>query len=160
MQFDEAINHLKGHGVPFAVHTHAPNRTMEDVANSQAFDMGRSLKALAFGVREQLVVAVVPGLNRLHYGNLARSLAVSRKLFRVLEPKEVEIVLGDVPGGVSPLQRDGVRVLFDKSVAQLDVVYCGSGRPDRTLELAAPDLLRVTKGELAPLMQQAPALAS
>lgn len=53
------------------------------------------------------------------------------------------------PGGVCPLPDSDVRCVADTAVAALDRAFCGSGRVDATLELAAADLLRVARAELA-----------
>jgi prolyl-tRNA editing enzyme YbaK/EbsC (Cys-tRNA(Pro) deacylase) len=39
----------------------------------------------------------------------------------------------------------------DSAAADLSHVYTGSGRVDRTLEIAMPDLLAITKARVLPL---------
>lgn len=45
--------------------------------------------------------------------------------------------------------RADVRCIADTALARLERAYCGSGRVDATLEVAAADLLRVARAELA-----------
>jgi prolyl-tRNA editing enzyme YbaK/EbsC (Cys-tRNA(Pro) deacylase) len=39
-------------------------------------------------------------------------------------------------------------VLLDQSILQLDVIICGTGRNDASLEIAARDLVRVAGGDV------------
>ena len=59
--------------------------------------------------------------------------------------------LAMAPGGVAPLPLRGATVLFDRQTLDLDVVYCGAGRPDLTLEIKRADLVRVAGGAIADL---------
>jgi Cys-tRNA(Pro)/Cys-tRNA(Cys) deacylase len=54
-----------------------------------------------------------------------------------------------VPGGVAPLPINGATVLFDRQVLDIDVVFCGTGRTDATLEIAAGDLFTIAGGRAA-----------
>jgi Cys-tRNA(Pro)/Cys-tRNA(Cys) deacylase len=51
-------------------------------------------------------------------------------------------------GGIVPLPIKGALVLVDQAVAGLGTIFCGSGRNDVTLELAASDLLRASAGRV------------
>ena len=55
------------------------------------------------------------------------------------------------PGGVAPFPVGGATVLFDQRVLELDVIYCGAGRPGLTLEIKAADLAQVAGGRTADL---------
>jgi hypothetical protein len=46
---------------------------------------------------------------------------------------------------------DGVRILFDTRVPTQETVFCGIGRPDRTLEIQLADLVQITQGQIVPL---------
>ena len=55
-------------------------------------------------------------------------------------------------GSVSPvLLRDNVRILFDTTVPTHETVFCGIGRPDRTLEIQLEDLIQITHGQILSL---------
>jgi prolyl-tRNA editing enzyme YbaK/EbsC (Cys-tRNA(Pro) deacylase) len=47
-----------------------------------------------------------------------------------------------------------VLVVFDQATLTLDTVYCGAGRPDRTLEIWLPDLLQVVQPRIAPVANE------
>jgi prolyl-tRNA editing enzyme YbaK/EbsC (Cys-tRNA(Pro) deacylase) len=42
-------------------------------------------------------------------------------------------------------------ILFDAKVPTHETVFCGIGRPDRTLEILLTDLVQITQGRIAPL---------
>ena len=73
-----------------------------------------------------------------------------------MEPAEILADLGYPVGGVGPVPpNDATRVIFDsRAVAELDVVYCGAGREDRTLEVRLGDLIPACDGLVAPIAQE------
>jgi prolyl-tRNA editing enzyme YbaK/EbsC (Cys-tRNA(Pro) deacylase) len=72
-----------------------------------------------------------------------------------MTPDEVSADLGYPIGGVGPVPpNEQTRTIFDTlAVAELDVVYCGAGRPDRTLEVRLADLIGACDGRVAPIAQ-------
>ncbi|MFF9163931.1 aminoacyl-tRNA deacylase [Streptomyces longwoodensis] len=135
---------LRAAGVTFRVHTHPPVRTAEDVRRETGLSVADSVKTLVFTADDDRVFLVAfPGLARLGYGRLARAVGVPRSRLRPAG-EEVLRSLGMEPGGVSPVcGAPGVTVVFDAAVPGMGTVYCGSGRADRSLEVAAADLLRL-----------------
>lgn len=136
-------------GLPFTLHEHTPSRTMEDAAQTLAFDMERIVKTIAFRTRNGgLVLAALRGTRRVDYPRLAALAGVKRRDLAPLSPDEVRELLGVEPGSVSPLSlREDAAVFVDDDVLTiLPTIYCGIGRPDRTLEITATDLTRLTGG--------------
>jgi len=136
-------------GTPHVVHAHQPTRTMEDAARNLSFDVARIVKTVAFALRDGgLVLAALRGTRRVDYRGLAAVLGANRRDLASLSPEEVRERLGVEPGCVSPLDRPERAVtLVDADVLDIaPTVYCGMGRADRTLELAAGDLVRLCGG--------------
>jgi Cys-tRNA(Pro)/Cys-tRNA(Cys) deacylase len=136
-------------GLPFVLHTHEATRTMEDAAQNLSFEMARIVKTIAFRTRNGgLVLAVLRGTGRVDYPRLAALVGVNRRDLAPLSPDEVRELLGVEPGSVSPLSLLGNAVVFidDDVLTILPTIYCGIGRPDRTLEITAGDLVRLTGG--------------
>jgi len=131
---------LSGAGVPFRLHEHPPARTEADL-HLTGLDVDTSAKTLAFTLPDgRYVLAAIPGRARLRYGNLARALAVPRSALRPMQADEL-LELGMEPGGVSPVSADPrVTLVLDRSLLAHDVLYCGSGAPDVSVELSAVDL--------------------
>lgn len=136
-------------GVPFVLHTHTATRTVEDAARNLTFDVSRIVKTVAFHTRSGgLVLAALRGTKRVDYPKLAALVGVNRRDLAPLSPEEVMERLGVEPGSVSPVPlREGLDILIDEDVLNiLPTVYCGIGRPDRTLEIAPADLVRLAGG--------------
>src|SRR6266567_2418651 len=138
-------------GVTFVLHAHAATRTMEEAEQNLLFDVARIVKTVAFRTRDGgLVLAALRGTRRVDYPQLATLVGVNRRDLASLSPEEVRELLGVEPGSVSPLPlREDMTVLIDDDVLTiLPSIYCGIGRPDRTLEMAPADLARLTGGRI------------
>lgn len=133
-------------GRAHSIHAHAPVRTMAE-ATALTFDVSRIVKTIAFALRGGgLVLAALRGTRRVVYPALAGLLGVGRRDIAPLSPDEVLARLGVAPGSVSPLLAEGRgRLLVDADVLTIEpTLYCGFGRPDRTLEIAPGELVEMT----------------
>jgi Cys-tRNA(Pro)/Cys-tRNA(Cys) deacylase len=153
--FAELLDLVRESGLPFTLHEHAPARTIADAEQNLCFDVTRIVKTVAFATRDgRLVLAALRGTLRVGYARLAALAGVNRKDLAPLSPSAVLERLGVAPGGVSPLHNRGhglvhgeVLLFMDTDVLDITpTVYCGAGRPDRTLELAPADLLALSGG--------------
>lgn len=127
-------------GIPFRLHEHPPAR-VEAELHLTGLDVETSAKTLAFSLPDgRIVLAAIPGPARLRYGNLAQTLGVPRSALRRAEPEEL-LALGMEPGGVCPVtDRPGVIRVLDRSLLDHAVLYCGSGSPEVSVEIAPVDL--------------------
>jgi Cys-tRNA(Pro)/Cys-tRNA(Cys) deacylase len=75
---------------------------------------------------------------------------VNRRDLAPLSPDVVRNLLGLEPGSVSPVmqQNDAAVFIDDDVLTILPTIYCGIGRPDRTLEISAADLVRLSGGRI------------
>lgn len=153
--FEALLDLVRESGLPFTLHEHAPTRTIADAEQNPCFDVARIVKTVAFATRDgRLVLAALRGTLRVDYAKLAALAGVNRKDIAPLSPVAVLERIGVAPGGVSPLhnRRHGlvpgeVLLFVDTDVLGIaPTVYCGAGRPDRTLELAPADLLELSGG--------------
>jgi Cys-tRNA(Pro)/Cys-tRNA(Cys) deacylase len=148
-QFEQLLEIVARSGVPFILHEHGPARTMADAQQNLSFEIGRIVKTVAFRMRDgRLVLAVLRGTGRVDYPRFAALVGVNRRDLSPLSPEEVRELLGVEPGSVSPLmQQEGATLFIDDEVLTiLPTVYCGIGRADRTLEMAATDLVALGNG--------------
>lgn len=135
-----AVSVLARAGISYRLHKHPAARTEAEL-HLTGLDVDSAAKTLAFSLPDgRLVLAAIPGPARLRYPNLARALGVSRAALRPASTDAL-LALGMEPGGVTPVCDDAhvVRVL-DRALLDFTVVYCGSGSPEFTVELAAADL--------------------
>ena len=159
--FATLLERVRSSGLNFVLHEHEATRTMGEAEANLAFDVARIVKTIAFAARDgRLVLAALRGTLRVDYAKLARLAGVNRKDIAPLSPQDVLARLGVAPGGVSPLHGQGhgladgpvegeVLLFVDEDVLAIaPTLYCGTGRPDRTLEMAPADLLTLCGGRL------------
>lgn len=153
---DALLARLDADGVPYVLHEHAPSVTIANADASLDFPVERLLKTIAFRVKDRgWLLAGILGYAQLDYRRLSAAVGVPRDRIMRLEAHEVEEQLGYPLGGVAPIAPDAAtRVLMDTGVRRWGTIYCGCGRPDRTLEIAPEDLARLAHAEFAPLAKK------
>lgn len=155
--FSRLLEAVRQSRVPHVVHAHAPTRTMEEAARNLTFNPARLVKTVAFATRSGgLVLAALRGTRRVAYPLLAALLGLSRRDLSALAPEEVLSRLHVAPGSVSPVALDpAAPVWVDLDVLSIaPTLYCGCGRPDRTLEIAPDDLVFLAGGRAAAFSKQ------
>lgn len=142
------IRTLQALGLPFRVHRHPPARNSNEL-HLTGLDVGSSAKTLAFVLGDGAVaLAAIPGRGRLRYGSLAAALGVPRASLRPAAPDDLDR-LDMTPGGVSPISDSpGVRLVLDVSLTGLNVLYCGGGRPELSIEITPDALLQAMPGAI------------
>lgn len=144
---------LRDAGVEFRLHEHAPVATVAEILEALPFPAEEHVKTLALEADGRIALVSLRGSDRVGFGKLARALGVARDRLSPLEPDRVRAELRLEPGGVCPLvDREDVVRLVDARVLELERVFCGSGRSDRTLELAAADLVAASGARVADLV--------
>lgn len=146
-------------GVHYTIHEHAPSITIQDADANLSFPVERLVKTIAFRLKSGgYVLAGLCGYHQVDYKKLAAVVGVNRTQLMRLTPAEIETELGYVVGGVAPfaLTAHG-RVVLDADVLTWPAIYCGTGRTDRTLEIAPQALARITEATVVSLTKdQAP----
>jgi Cys-tRNA(Pro)/Cys-tRNA(Cys) deacylase len=151
--YEAIVQLLKASGVPFTIHEHISSYTVADAKANLDFPLERLLKTIAFRMRSGgYILAAARGPDRIDYRKLAAACGTKRtEIFR-LTPEEVAQTFNVEVGSVSPvLLQDGVRILFDSKVSTDETVFCGIGRPDRTLEIQLAELVQITQGQILSL---------
>ncbi len=154
MKYEAIVALLAAHGIPFTIHEHAPSYTVADAKERLLFPLERLLKTIAFKIKAGgYVLAAVRGPDRIDYRKLASACRTKRAEVVRLTPEEVIEVFEVEVGSVSPIaMQEGVQVFFDTRVPTDETVFCGIGRPDRTLEIRLMDLVQITQGQILPLI--------
>ena len=147
---------LRAAGVAFTVHEHEPVRTFAEGVERLPVPSGALVKTLAIETGGELVLAALRGADRVHFGKLARALGVGRATLNAVSAAALEVELGFEVGAVSLLTDFPAACLVDEAVLALGTVYTGSGRTDRTIELATADLVRVSGATRAELVGPPP----
>lgn len=142
---------LVASGVPYTIHEHAPSITIQDADANLWFPVERLVKTIAFRIRGGgYVLAALCGYSQVDYKKLAAAVGVNRTKLMRMAPEEIEAELGYVLGGVAPFApNDRTRVVLDAGVMVWPTIYCGTGRRDRTLEIAPQELAHGAAASIA-----------
>jgi Cys-tRNA(Pro)/Cys-tRNA(Cys) deacylase len=153
--YETIVAFLTAHSVPFTIHEHIPSYTVADAQEHLLFPLERLLKTVAFKVKARgFVLAALRGPDRIDYRKLASACGAKRTDVIRLTPEEVAEAFEVEVGSVSPIAlQEGAEVFFDKQVPTHETVFCGIGRPDRTLEIGLMDLVEITHGQIVPLIR-------
>jgi Cys-tRNA(Pro)/Cys-tRNA(Cys) deacylase len=147
---------LESSGAPFTVHHHAPVVSYEAAKTSLPFDPTAMVKGLAFRLPDgRYAIVAMQAESRADYKKVADALGVRRADLRMATAEEIATDLDMHAGGVVPLPVRDAAVLIDRGVLNLDVVICGSGRNDATLEIARQDLLRIAAAQVEDITRSA-----
>ena len=141
---------LTAAAVEYRLHRHAPVVSFAESKAALPFDPQATVKGLAFRLPSgAYAIVAMRGDARADYKKIAAALGMRRSALKMATAEELARDLDMEPGGVAPLPVRGATVLFDRRTLELDVVYCGAGRPDATLEIKRADLVRIAGGATA-----------
>jgi Cys-tRNA(Pro)/Cys-tRNA(Cys) deacylase len=147
---------LADHGVAFQLHAHAPITSFEEAKASLPFDPGAMVKGLAFRLPGGgYAIAAMRGGDRADYKKIADALGIRRADLRAAAADDLAQDLDMMPGGVVPLPIRGTVVVFDRAVLAAEVIYCGTGRTDTTMEIAGGVLIGLAGGRVEDLTKAA-----
>ncbi len=151
--YDQITATLADSGVAYRIHEHAPSITIQDADTYLDFPVDQLLKTIAFRVKNHgWVLAALCGYAQVDYKRLAAAVGVNRDKLMRLSPAEVQGELGYELGGVAPFAPNAqTEVLIDSSALGWQVVFCGTGRNDRTLEIDPRLLVQVAGAQIAGL---------
>ncbi len=138
-------------GTASVIHCHEAFRTVDDMMQNPLFEEERIVKTVAFRTRSGgIVLAALRGTRRVNYPRLASILGINRRDLAPLSPEEVRAFTGMEPGSVSPIPLNRNSTIFiDEDVLTIrPTLFCGIGRPDRTLEISPADLVRLSSGQV------------
>jgi prolyl-tRNA editing enzyme YbaK/EbsC (Cys-tRNA(Pro) deacylase) len=155
MSYETVVARLTEQAVPFTMHEHAPLYTVADMEEHLPFPPELFIKTLAFKIKNSFwVLAATRGQDRIDYRKLAAAFEISRSHILRPSPDEVRETLGFDQGGVCPIPTAAnVRVIADPALRDMETVYCGGARNDRTLEIQLSDLLRVSGALVQPIVR-------
>jgi Cys-tRNA(Pro)/Cys-tRNA(Cys) deacylase len=138
------------------VQEHVPIIGQADVERELGLPADQLLKTMVFRTDDATVLVALPVRGKVHYGSLARAIGVKRSVLRQAGPEDLARI-GMTPGGASPVcgVEDGVITVFDASVPEMGMVFCGSGRQDRTVEIEARTLVDLVQPILASVIADA-----
>ena len=158
-----AIDAARRGGIPHVVHEYAHDDRAALKAGGRGYaleavdalgiDAGRVFKTIVVAVDGRLGLAVVPADAEVDLKAVADALGGRRAA--IADPEEAERATGYVLGGISPLgTRRSLPVVVDASAAGFATIHVSAGRRGLEIELAAADLVALTKGRLAAIARR------
>ena len=123
----------------------------EEVAEKLGIPLDQVCKTLVVrGDRTGVVLACLPGTTTLSLKSLAR--ASNNKQVALVETDDILRLTGYIRGGVSPLGgKKTYPVYLDASAMEQPTISISAGMRGMQIILAPQDLIRVTRGTVAPL---------
>jgi Cys-tRNA(Pro)/Cys-tRNA(Cys) deacylase len=117
-------------------------------------EMVKSILLREAGPSGRYVMACVPGAERVAPKAVQAVLGEGWRRLHFASVEEILAVTGCVQGAVAPIGLpDDVPVTFDAAIGRLTRCNISSGDPLCGLELSAADLIRVTGGRLAAIVE-------
>ena len=135
----DALNKEK---IEFEVLEHKPVFTSKEAAEVRGTELKQGTKALIAKTEEGFIQAVVSGAKELDIAKLQK-LTLYKKI-ELANAKEVKQATGCNIGSVPPFGNlFDLKVYFDKSVVENDIVAFNAGQHTKSIKMKAKDLVRV-----------------
>ena len=162
-QGTRAIDSAKRAGVGFEVHEYAHEARAAldkggrgyalEAVDALGIDAARVFKTIVVSVDGRLGLCVVPADAEVDLKAAADALGGRRAM--IAQAAEAEKATGYVLGGISPLgTRRPLPVVVDASARDFPTIHVSAGRRGLEIELAAADLVVLTKGSFAPVARR------
>lgn len=127
--------------------------TAQAAAEAIGCTLEQIVKSLVFRCDDRPVLALLPGDRRADPTKIAS--AAGAGTARVARPDDVLAVTGFTPGAVSPVPVPaGALVLVERTIVSAAVVWVGGGSERHMAMLAPLELVRLTRGALADIVQE------
>ena len=128
-------------------------RTAAEAAAAIGVEVGQIVKSLVFGHDDDVVMALVSGVNQLDEGALSE-LAGGGAVVRV-DADRVRAATGYPIGGVPPFGHvEDLATWIDEDLLAFDVVWAAAGTWNHVFSIAPADLVRASHGTVARLARR------
>ncbi|MDP2350265.1 MAG: aminoacyl-tRNA deacylase [Chloroflexota bacterium] len=162
-QGTRAIDAARRAGVVHTVHEHAHDARASvreggrgyalEAVEALGVEAARVFKTIVVNVDGRLGLAVVPADAEVDLKAVADALGGRRAA--IAAPAEAERATGYVLGGISPLgTRRSLPTVVDVGAGSFPTIHVSAGRRGLEIELAAADLIAMTRGSMAPVARR------
>jgi Cys-tRNA(Pro)/Cys-tRNA(Cys) deacylase len=162
-QGTRAIDAARRAGIAYSVHEYAHDARSSlrsggrgyalEAVEALGIEAGRVFKTIVVGVDGRLGLAVVPADAEVDLKAVADAIGGRRAV--IAQAAEAEKATGYVLGGISPLgTRRALPTAIDVSAGEWPTIHVSAGRRGLEIELAAADLVALTRGALAPIARR------
>lgn len=137
MSIERAKEHLKKYGLEDKIREFdVSSATVELAAQAIGCESQRIAKTLSFKIDEGCILIVAAGDAKIDNPKYKAKFGTKAKM---LNPAEVEEMVGHAVGGVCPFGiKEGVKVYLDDSLKRFETVFPACGSPNSAIELTIP----------------------
>lgn len=155
--YDRIMSMLQKEAVKYRVVEHEPVLGMEALNDNLPFPREMIVKTLVFRIKNAGWVFVsTKGESKIDFGKLAKELHIARNALERPGIAEIESELGLKPGGIGPFPiNHETTIVLDAKIIDLEVIYCGVGRNDRSLAIEPAELLKVGSPKIFDITREA-----
>ena len=144
--YQKIIEQLNATNIEYKIHSHAEIPTVAEAKEKVDFNIEQCFKTLAFKYEDKILFISLLAEDKLKYSKLCTSLNIKRKKLKRVESKELEDKYGYESGGIAPISvSEDIAVIFDRKINDRDIIFCGSGRRDKTIELKSDDIISLDR---------------
>jgi len=124
--------------------------TSEDAAAAIGCSLGQIAKSMCLMARDQPILVVGAGDQKIADAKLARHLGVGRKRIKLATAEECVGIFGYPPGGVSPVghRTPDIPIIVDRTLFRWETVYAAAGTPHDNFAVTPEQLVTITGGTL------------
>lgn len=144
--YQKIIEKLNVANIEYKIHSHDEIATVAIAKEKLDFNIEQCFKTLAFKHGNKILFVVLLAEDKLKYSKLCAVLNIKRKDLKKVDTKELEDKYGYQTGGIAPISvSKDIDVFFDKKINDRDIIFCGSGRRDKTIELKSKDIISLER---------------
>lgn len=140
------LEQLNNANIEYKIYSHEEIPSVAEAKEKVNFNIEQCFKTLAFKYENKILFISLLAEDKLKYSKLCSSLNIKRKKLEKLNSKELEEKYGYESGGIAPISvSDDIVVIFDTKINDRSIIFCGSGRRDKTIELKSEDVIRLDR---------------
>lgn len=144
--YQKIIEQLNIANIEYKIHSHDEIATVAIAKEKLDFNIEQCFKTLAFKYGDKILFIVLLAEDKLKYSKLCSVLNIKRKDLKKVDSKELEEKYGYQSGGIAPISVSmDIAVFFDKKINDRDIIFCGSGKRNKTIELKSKDIINLER---------------
>lgn len=126
-----------------------PTATSQQAADNIGCQLGQIVKSICFFVKEQPIVVLTSGDQRVDDRKIAAMYEVGRKQVKTADAEQLIAVFGYPAGSVPPFpHRTPVHKIIDQSLTRWDKLYAAGGAHNAIFPITLAQLQQATGAEL------------
>ena len=136
------LKKLNQRNIRYNIYSHDDIPTVEIAMKKVDFDIDHCMKTIAFEYGDKFIFVCTLAKKQIDYSKLCHQLNINRSKLKKANSLILENKFGYEDGGISPISiSKEIIVVIDNCLNRNDIVFCGSGLRNETIEIQYGDLL-------------------